>query len=112
MNLTEMELVKSAVSDAGPEFTDLAWPHSWLLTTSPWIPGIGVTAELFWFHDKGYFEEFLDGKSGEISTWILDFDRLIKIGKEDIHQVSSFTIKKFKWTQAGFQIGDQPIRYL
>ena len=24
LNLTEMELVKSAVSDAGPEFTDLA----------------------------------------------------------------------------------------
>ena len=33
-----------------------------------WIPEIGVTAELFWFHDKGYFEEFLDGKSGEIWT--------------------------------------------
>ena len=39
-NLTEMELIKSAVSDAG------------------------VTAELFWFHEKGYFEEFLGGKSG------------------------------------------------
>ena len=35
-----MELIKSAVSDAG------------------------VTAELFWFHEKGYFEEFLGGKSG------------------------------------------------
>ena len=34
------------------------WPdHVEVLTTSPWIPGIGVTAELFWFHDNGYFEE-------------------------------------------------------
>ena len=24
----------------------------------------GVGAELFWFHDEGYFEEFLGHKSG------------------------------------------------
>ena len=28
------------------------------------VSDAGVTAELFWFHDKGYLEEFLDGKSG------------------------------------------------
>ena len=39
-DLTEMKLVKSAASDAG------------------------ITAELYWFHEKGYFEEFLNGKSG------------------------------------------------
>ena len=42
---------------------EVCYPRSGL-----WIPEIGVTAELFWFHDKGYFEEFLDGKSGEIWT--------------------------------------------
>ena len=39
-----MELIKSAVSDAG------------------------VTAELFWFHEKGYFEEFLGRKSGMLQA--------------------------------------------
>ena len=30
----------------------------------------GVGAELFWFHDEGYFEEFLGHKSGFQSTLI------------------------------------------
>ena len=85
MNLTEMELVKSAVSDAGPGSAELTWllvAHGRLIypRSGLWIPEIGVTAELFWFHDKGYFEEFLDGKSGEIWTCkvprILNFYRV------------------------------------
>ena len=28
----------------------------------------GVGAELFWFHEEGYFEEFLGHKSGFQST--------------------------------------------
>ena len=38
--MTDMQLVRTAVS------------------------GGGVGAELFWFHDEGYFEEFLGHKSG------------------------------------------------
>ena len=30
----------------------------------------GVGAELFWFHEEGYFEEFLGHKSGFQSTLI------------------------------------------
>lgn len=30
----------------------------------------GVGAELFWFHDEGYFEEFLGHKSGLSRLWI------------------------------------------
>ena len=39
-NMTDMQLVRTAVSRGG------------------------VGAELFWFHDEGYFEEFLGHKSG------------------------------------------------
>ena len=39
-NMTEMRLVRTEVSAAG------------------------LGAELFWYHDKGYFEEFLGHKKG------------------------------------------------
>ena len=72
MNLTEMNLVKSAVSDAGQGSVDsapLSVMYGRLLLSGLsklQSPHIGVTAELFWFHDTGYFEEFLAGKSGEL----------------------------------------------
>ena len=43
-NMTEMRLIREPVSAAG------------------------VGAELYWFHDLGYFEEFLGHKSGKCLT--------------------------------------------
>ena len=37
----------------------------------------GVRAPLYWFHDKGFFEEFLGDKKGE---------RIVNLGKDSVDQ--------------------------
>jgi len=78
-NMTENELINTAVSEAG------------------------VRPPLYWFHDKGYFEEFLGHKTdlNKIPGQIYDPDVLVQTAKNlaDMHKVDVPNINQAKYKE-------------
>ena len=62
----------------------------------------GVGAELFWFHEEGYFEEFLGHKSGFQST--LNFFHIIFSDLKD-HPTGITMADKNIWSAHAAEIG-------
>ena len=63
----------------------------------------GVGAELFWFHDEGYFEEFLGHKSGFQST--LNFFFFIFCSDLKDHPTGITMADKNIWSAHAAEIG-------
>ena len=64
----------------------------------------GVGAELFWFHNEGYFEEFLGHKSGLSRVWNIIFESYCLSDLKD-HPTGITIADKNIWSAHAAEIG-------